>query len=272
VQEINLYHLLKYYLRHYSLVLLCTLIGLLLGLAYNQYIQRPLYRSDATLLIVSANKSSSAQDTTLINNYIELIKSRRVLEPVIKKQSVGMSYEALAASTSASNNKDTEVIKISIRSDDKYKSKALVDDAVVSFKDQVKALYGVDDIQTVDTASLANGPYNVRKSIQAVVAAIVGFMGAVVVLFFVYDFKISQVGKEAEAEIKLLIVKKKHKIRKHKIKAFLQKSREKLLIKKEAEKIQKVTFKKSGRSPGRPKKRGRPKGSKNIRTNEKNNK
>jgi len=187
VQDINLYHLLKFYAKNWIWIVTFTTIGVLSGFAYNNYIQTPLYKSSATLLLISPADQKAAQDATLINNYVELFKSRRVLEPVIKKQNLNTPYESLVSSIEATNEKTTEVIKVSISTDNAQTSKSVAEGAVASFKEQVTQLYGTDNVNVVDNANLPTSPYNVHEELVLLLAGAIGFMATIIVLFFIYD-------------------------------------------------------------------------------------
>jgi capsular polysaccharide biosynthesis protein len=176
-----------------------TIFGLLAGFVYNDYIQVPLYKSSATLLMITGADTNTTQDTTLINNYINLIESRRVLDPIIKKQQLNISYDDFISSVEATNDKNTDVIKVAITTKDAETSKSLVENAVASFEGQVIKLYSTDNVQIVDNASLANQPYNVHKELQLVISAAAGLVLSVVVIFFIYDFKLNN--KDAKDQI-----------------------------------------------------------------------
>lgn len=172
---------------------MCVLAGLLAGVLYNTYVQVPLYKSNATLLVL--NKEGSADSkitTTTINNYIELIKSRRVLEPVIQKQKLDQSFESVVSSVSATNDKGTEVIKLSITSKKPEQSKAMVDATVVAFKEELTKIYKTSSIQVIDSANMPTNNYNVRASTQLALATAAGFLFSIIVLFFTYDYKLSK--------------------------------------------------------------------------------
>src|SRR5665647_650685 len=107
-KDINLYHLVKYYLKHWMWIVALSVTGLVAGLVYTFYIQTPLYKSDATLAIVLPSTASSS-DTTL-SNYVELFKSRRVLDPVISELKINDSYDQFASKFNVSNAKSTDII------------------------------------------------------------------------------------------------------------------------------------------------------------------
>lgn len=191
MQDINLYQLLKFYAKKWYWILLITLIGVAGGFVYNNYIQTPLYKSSATLILVSPGEKRSTQDVTLINNYIQLFKSRRVLEPAIREQNLNIDYDTLVQSIEATNEKSTEVIKVAISTPSADDSRALVQGSVASFKSQVKALYGLDNVTLVDDASYPERPYNVSKELVFAASGLSGTVVALLGLFFVYDYRLT---------------------------------------------------------------------------------
>jgi capsular polysaccharide biosynthesis protein len=220
-QEINLYHLFGFYIKRWIWLILFTIAGGLLGFAYTNYIQTPLYKSDVTLLIVAPGDEAAAQqqNTSLINNYIELLSSRRVLEPVISKQKLDLSYEKLLDSLTVTNNKSTQVIKVSVSNKDARTSQLVLGGAIESFKEQVKKLYTTDNnIRVVDEANLPASPYNVHKELVTLGSSLAGLLLTIVVLFFVYDYKLnrsknSKVQDKIENEPKIEQFKRRRFIR-----------------------------------------------------------
>jgi capsular polysaccharide biosynthesis protein len=192
VPEINLYDLLAHYAKYWLFLAVSIILGLTAGLAYTNYIQVPQYKSNATLILINTDQTSSVKDATTINNYIELVKSRRVLEPVIKDRKLGQSYEQLAESIGTSNDKDTEVVKLSVSTSDPNVSQNVLNDAIASFKKQLKSLYNNDNVQVVDSASLPTEPYNVRSTLQIGLATIASLLLAIIIIFFIYDFNLSR--------------------------------------------------------------------------------
>ena len=188
MQEINLYDLLKYYARNWATLLTALFVGAIIGLVYTFYIQQPLYRSDATMLVVGA---SGSQDSKLNSNYTELFKSRRVLESVIQEQGYRGGYDQLLARTTATNDKNTDVLKVSIADPGPTKSKALLEASLEAFKTQAGALYERENIKVLDTANLPSSPYNVKVVVQVGLAMAATFFFAVIVMFFVYDYRTS---------------------------------------------------------------------------------
>ncbi len=206
MQEINLYDLIKYYFKYWYVVVMLMLAGLGIGYGYNQYYQVPLYKSDATLLVINTDSSASKVDTKQINNYIQLVKSRRVLEPVMSNMGLSQGYQELADTIQTSNEKETEVLKISITSTVAATSRNSLDGIIDSFRTELAKLYSKDNIQVVDGASTPREPYNVNKPLQLALATVAGLLLAIISLFFAYDYKINNA--KAGAKPKKHLIKK----------------------------------------------------------------
>jgi len=204
MEEINLYDLMKHYIKSWALIAGFTIAGLVAGLTYNSYIQKPIYKSTSTLILIDGSVPNVASKATTIKNYQELIKSRRVLEPVIKDLKLSQNYKQLAASTKTNNNKDTEVLTISVSTSNAKTSKDVVDATINSFKSEIKQLYGQDNTKLVDIANTPDQPDNVHKNTQLIIATMAGFIVAIVVVFFIYDFRLSSVKRNKNSTKKLI--------------------------------------------------------------------
>ena len=196
VEEINLYDLLRFYIKKWLTIAIFVMIGGIVGIAYTYYIQTPQYESKATLLLVGTNRTAANQESVALNNYVELFTSRRVLEPVIADQGYDKGYDVLASGVTAQGVKGTDVINVSIKTPDAKQSKLLLEGAIESFRNEAKELYGNSSIKinTVDAANTPKSPSNVRPVIQIGLSAVAGFILAIIGLFFVYDYRHSRQG------------------------------------------------------------------------------
>lgn len=191
MQEINLYDLIKHYASNWLLIVSLTLLGAIAGGIYTGYIQTPMYKSESTLLLVSVEGERVTTDPNLINNYVELLKSRSVLQPIINDQELDINYDDLVRNVEVTNERDSEVIKVAITSPNREQSTAILEEAVTSLQTEVENIYKEDNVRIVDEASLPNEPYNVNPELQIALGSIAGLMTAIILLFFVYDYKLA---------------------------------------------------------------------------------
>jgi len=189
VQEINLYDLMRYYAKNWLNLLGAVILGVLIGTVYTTVIQTPLYKSEATMIIIAQDKAGAAKVVN-INNYAELFKSRLVLEKVIHEKGYIGDYQQLLARTTATTDAKTDILRVSIADTDPNVSQTLVNAAVATFKDRAQGTYnGSENITTVDSANLPYKAENVRPAMQISLATFATFFMAVIALFFVYDYK-----------------------------------------------------------------------------------
>ncbi len=216
MEEINLYDLLRFYAKKWLTIAIFVMAGAIAGIVYTFYIQTPEYASKATLLVVGTNRTSANSDSVVLNNYVELFTSRRVLDPVIAEQSYEPGYEALAAGTTAKNAKNTDIINVSIATSDAKESKELLEGAIESFRNESKKLYGDSNVKinVVDAASTPERPMNVRPLQQIGIAMAAAFAAVVIGLFFMYDYQHSQPAKKSTS--KAAATKKKTEAKKAK--------------------------------------------------------
>ena len=183
----------RFYARKWLTIATVVMIGAILGVIYTFFVQQPQYKSTATLLLVGTGRTSN-QESVVLNNYLQLFESRRILEPVIAEQKYDATYDKLAANTNAENVKNTDIINVSISTSSPKTSKALLEAAIEKFRNEAKTLYGdgAIKINVVDAADAPIAPTNVKPIQQIGLAIVAAFALAIVALFFIYDYTTAQ--------------------------------------------------------------------------------
>ena len=201
MEEINLYDLLRFYAKKWLTIASFAIAGAIIGVIFTYYIQQPLYKSPATVLLVGTNRTSG-QESVVLNNYVKLFNSRRVLTPVIAKHDYNKSFDSLVANTTAENTKNTDFISLSMSTTDAKTSKVMLESAIQEFGKQAKELYGDNSVRIsiVDAANTPTGSTNVKPLQQIGIATVALTALSIIGLFFVYDYKHSQLVKAANAK------------------------------------------------------------------------
>lgn len=198
MEEINLYDLLRFYGRKWTVLVSSAIAGIIIGIIFTFYMQQPLYTSNATILLIGTNRTSANQESTVLNNYVSLFTSRRVLDPVIERQNYEDGFNTLSQNVEAQNVKNTDIIKVSVNTSSAKQSQSLLTDIIQEFNKQAKELYGSSSVKitVVDTASASNSASNIKPVRQIGLSAIGATVLAIIGLFFVYDYKNSQPTKK----------------------------------------------------------------------------
>ena len=214
MEEINLYDLMRFYARKWLTIATVVMIGAILGVIYTFFVQQTQYKSTATLLLVGTGRTSN-QESVVLNNYVQLFESRRILEPVIAEQKYDATYDKLAANTSAENVKNTDIINVSISTSSPKTSKALLEAAIEKFRNEAKSLYGDGTIKinVVDAADAPIAPTNVRPIQQIGLAIVAALALAIVALFFIYDYTTAQKTQTKAASDVIVDAKVKAKVK-----------------------------------------------------------
>ena len=203
MEEINLYDLLRFYAKRWLTIAIAAMIGAIISITYTYFIQQPQYKSSATILLVGADRSSSNQGSVTLNNYVKLFTSRRVLDPVITNNDYSEDYKTLSGNTTAENVKNTDIINVSMSTSNPKTSKALLESAIQEFEKQSKSLYGNSSVKisVVDSADTPNSPSNIKPLQQIGLVAAASVALTVIVLFFIYDYRKSQLTAQTKPKI-----------------------------------------------------------------------
>lgn len=215
MEEINLKDLLNYFFNKISLITLITVFVGILGCLYAIFIQIPLYNSYTTLVLARVNEDNNNQNLSndisinskLVGNYREIIKSNRIMQDVINDLKLSYTVEELKKNVTVTNVADTELIKISVNTNDPDLSSNIANKIASQFSQEIAEIYEIQNITVIDKATPALTPYNINilKQVGLYIAA--GLVLALITVFIMYYFdnKIKNV-EEIEEKIGLPIL------------------------------------------------------------------
>jgi len=187
VNEIGVDGLFRHYIKHWRLMLVLFITGLALGLGYSLLLQKPLYRSDSSVLIESATSGDMV-------NYIEIAKSRRVLEEVIRGSGLDAKYQDLYNGIELKNQNSTQILHLSLSYIDAAKSRTALGEWISSLKNEIDRVYAKTglNIKIIDEPSLPLEPYNVNLAKQLALPSGAGLIIAFVILYIMCDYRVGQ--------------------------------------------------------------------------------
>lgn len=123
--EIDLLELFSFYLARAKWIILGFVAGALIAGLITRFGIAPMYTATAKMYMVSSS-TQSVVDLTDLNigqsissDYVELLKTRPIIEGVIEEQKLSYSYGELVGMISLSVIKDTRIIQINATSTDK---------------------------------------------------------------------------------------------------------------------------------------------------------
>ena len=220
------------------------------GTAYTILVQKPEYKSRATIILSSDKSKTTVQseitaNKNLIETYTEVVKSHRVLDRVIEENNLAESFEALGAKISVSALKNTEIISISVVDAIAYRSYEVANWVADVFKEEISQIYNDTSVNILDHAVEPKSPYNVDVVKQEIIYMVAGMVlgGGIILVLFYFDRTIKTT-EQIDEIFKLPIFGQVHKLetdkqkkKRKKLEAKLAKLEAKRLKKEEKEQL-----------------------------------
>ena len=198
MEEIDLKELIGLFWDKKSTIILLVAIFMVLGFIYTSFIVVPKYSSFTTLVLAqspSAVEGETSSITTtditlnskLISTYSKLVQSKTVIRQVIANLGIDEAEEeSIRKNVSVSAEEDTEILKIIVTNKEPQKAADIANEMVVVFAEEVKRLYGIDNVNTVDKAEADKEPSNINHTKTIIIFGAIGFVLAAGYIFVVF--------------------------------------------------------------------------------------
>lgn len=130
--EIDLVELLYALKKKIFVIIAAVVVGALLAGAYTKLLVTPVYSATSTMLVLTKETTlASLADlqigSQLTKDYSMLITSRTVLQDVIAKLDLDMTYRELEENVTITNPDDTRILEVTVTDSDPERSKEIVD-------------------------------------------------------------------------------------------------------------------------------------------------
>lgn len=179
--------------KRFWIIALITTIAIVVSGAISFFVLTPVYEAKSTLIVntekneetemITGDQFSVSQKLTV--TYGEIIKSRSVLDDVIKNLKLDDEYEELVKNVTVSPVKDTQIISISVQDTNKEKARDIANEIPKVFKKEAKRITKANDIQVIDKAILPQSPIKPNKMMNITIAAALGAMIGLFVVFLI---------------------------------------------------------------------------------------
>ena len=179
--------------KRFWIIALLAIISALISGVISFFMLKPVYEAKSTL-IVNTEKNEETQMITgdqfsvtqkLAVTYGEIIKSRAVLEDVIKNLKLDNEYEDLVKNVTVSPVKDTQIISISVQDTNKQKARDIANEIPKVFAKEAKRITKANDVQVIDKATLPKNPIKPNKVMNVLIAFVLGTMIGLFVVFLI---------------------------------------------------------------------------------------
>ena len=191
MEELDLKELFNIFWSKKVQIILIVLIFIALGVIYTVGFTTPMYSSSTTLLLAGsessggeATNSITTTDITLnsklVSTYSVLVRSKDVLSQVISNLGMNISWESLRNNVKVSSVENTEVIEISVTTNNAENSANIANEIAKVFTEKVAEIYNINNVHVVDEAEPENTPSNINHEKDVIIFAFIGLVVAVI--------------------------------------------------------------------------------------------
>ena len=207
--EINLPELIKLLARKAWIVLLAAVICCSAVLLYTMNFVSPKYEASVTMYV--NNKSNQEGNaitsndltvaTKLVNTYINIIKSDRVLEKVVAETGTSVSPASMRNMISAASLNDTEMFRVTVTSQEPELSAKLANAIADIAPAEISQIIQGSSAEIVDHAKVPTTHSSPNYSMSGVLGFVVGALLAVAVIILAHALDVRVKSEDDLAEI-----------------------------------------------------------------------
>ena len=195
METIDLKDLFDYYKSKLGVVILFVVLVGILGCLYGLFIQKPMYKSSTSIVLISEAKDNSqltyndvSVNQNLVSTYSEIVKSKRVLSQVINNLNLDDSHGALSNNIEVSSVTGTQIIKITVTDENSKTAMKVANEIGKVFAKEIPELYNISNVNILDTAEQPSSAYNVNISKQSAISLLAGLVLGLGIVFVMYYF------------------------------------------------------------------------------------
>lgn len=196
MEEIDLLDLLSFYMSRLPLLIAAILAGGIIAGAFTHYFIPVKYTAVSRMYMISASSDSVVNlsdlniGASLSNDYVELMKSRPVLEDVIDKLDLDYTYEQLAKMISLSVVSNTRIVRISATSTDPEEAMNIANQMAVTSRTQLPKVMDAPSPSIAESAVLPqhkSSPSMTKNVLLGAMLLLFAVLGILTVLYLLDD-------------------------------------------------------------------------------------
>lgn len=192
IDLVDLFYLIRarFWIIILSGILFATAAGLVSG-----FLVTPQYTSTSQLYILSKSTSlTSLADiqlgTSLTQDYMVMVKSRVVVNQVIKNLDMDMDYDQMAGIISVNNPTNTRILEITATYPDAFMAKKIVDQFADVSRQRIAQIMDSQEPTVIDAGYASPTPSSPNTTRNIIIAAFIGIIiaaGVIIVIHLMDD-------------------------------------------------------------------------------------
>lgn len=191
--EIDVRGLFKALLKRAWIIVLCALLGGGTALLYTANFVTPMYRAEVTMYV---NNNSGNSDTVsssnlavalqLVNTYVNIIQSNKVLDKVIEETGIMLTTGQVRAMLTAESINDTEMFAVRVTSPSPQMSADIANAIADIAPAEISKIIEGSSAKVIDYAKVPTSRISPSFTVNTVVGTVIG--GVLAAVFFMVCF------------------------------------------------------------------------------------
>lgn len=192
---IDLGELFRVLLSKVHIIILSAILMALVAFVGTKLLVTPMYTSVTKMYVLAKDENSNLSTSNyneltagsmLTKDYMELVKSRPVLEKTISVLNLKMQPSELANMISVSTPTDTRIMTVSVESENPKQAKEIADAVREAVSVQIQEIMSVDSVNTVEEGNLPTAPSSPNTMKNMMLGGILGFVIAAGIITLIY--------------------------------------------------------------------------------------
>ncbi|MFL0402783.1 YveK family protein [Bacillus nitratireducens] len=193
------------------MILVITIGAALVSAIVSFYFITPIYQTSTQILVNQKKQDEKIiqynevqTNVQLTNTYKIIVKSPVILDKVKSELKLGMSTQELNGKINVENEKDSQVIAVTVQDKDVKLARDIANTTAEIFKSEIAKIMSIDNVTILSKAEVAEGqsPIKPNKKLNIAIAFVVGLMTSVGIAFLL-EYLDNTMKKEEDIEKQL---------------------------------------------------------------------
>ena len=194
--SIDLLELISVIFKKIHIIILVGILFAIVAYAGTKFLITPMYTSTTKMYVLSKQNESATvtysdlqTGSQLTKDYMELVKSRPVLEKVISQLHLDMNSDDLKNLITVTTPEDTRILTVSVEHPDPQTAKNIADAVREAVSVQITSIMDAESVNTVEEGNLPENPSSPSMLKNIVIGGFLGCLLAVgiILLKFMLD-------------------------------------------------------------------------------------
>jgi capsular polysaccharide biosynthesis protein len=194
-ETIELREILRILRKRIWIVVLITILATAISGVLSYFFMTPIYQASTQILVNNSKESSNTPlnvndlrfNLDIIQTYIEVITSPRILDQAIREMKLNLTYQQLKSKINVSTVKQSQLISITVEDPDQHTAAKIANGIASTFQQEIPKIMNVDNVQILAEAKEETNPSPVKPKpvLNMAIAFVVGLMTSIGLIFLI---------------------------------------------------------------------------------------